>query len=219
MKKINWPDHLTNLLVVILGITIAFYLEGWKESKKSYKLEQQYLSSLATDLHSDRIYLDTLLVINRSMEKSLNILTGATIGKAYNEDSLLFHVYSTQYIPPFQPQSVTYESLKSTGNLDLIKDFELRNRIVELYEQFYRGSKEYDKALTNHTDSYVQPYFIRNLDFIDGGRVKTDFLKDKEVRNMLFAEKSIAQMRTTFYKSLDSQLDSLIIQVDRAIEK
>lgn len=219
MKKINWADHLTNLVVVILGITIAFYLEGWKETNKSNKLQQQYLKSLATDLQNDRDYLDTLLVVNQSIEQSLEILTGATIGRPYNGDSLLTHIYSTQFIPPFKPQKVTYESLKATSGLDVIKDFELRNMIVELYEQYYRGSQEFDQAISDHTQNYIQPYFIKNLTYIGPGRVKTDFLNEKEVRNMLFAERNILQLRSNFYKTLDKELDDVIERIDEAMMK
>tara|TARA_B100001245_G_C22822603_1_gene395847 strand:- start:317 stop:976 length:660 start_codon:yes stop_codon:yes gene_type:complete len=217
MKKINWPDHLTNLLVVILGITIAFYLESWKDINKSQKLEQQYLKSLAVDLKNDRSYLDTLLIINKSIEHSLDVLTGATIGKPYHEDSLVTHLLSTQFIPPFKPQKVTYESLKATGSLEVISDFELRNIIVELYEQYYRGSQEFDQAVSDHTQNYIQPYFIKNLTYISPGKIKTGFLKENEVRNMFFAEKNIFQLRSNFYLTLDKKLDEVMDQVNEAI--
>ena len=218
MKNINWPDHLTNLIVVILGITIAFYLEGWKESKRSEKLEQQYLTSLATDLQSDRYYLDTIMIINKSVGKSLEILSGATIGKPYYEDSLLIHLYATQFIPPFKPQKVTYETLKATGGLEVIKDFELRNRIVELYEQYYRGGQEFDQAITDHTQNYIQPYFIKNLVFLGPNQIDASFLHENEVRNMLFAEKNIFNLRSDFYKVLDVELNEIMEQVNQQIE-
>lgn len=218
MKKINWSDHLVNLIVVILGISIAFYLESWRENKRNKELEQQYLISLASDLQNDRDYLDTLLVINENIEKSLRVTSGASIGRPFNEDSLLGHIFSIQYIPPFKPQKVTYESLKSTGNLDLIRKFEVRKRVIELYEQFYRGSQEFDQAITDHTQNYIQPYFIKNFIYTGPGKVQLELLQDNQLRNMLFSEQNIAQMRSSFYKQVDEELNAVIDIVNKEIE-
>lgn len=218
MKKINWPDHLVNLIVVILGISIAFYLEGWRSEQKTEKLEQQYLKSLVIDLQHDLDYLDTLLTINSNLETSLGITTGATIGRPFNEDSLIAHIYAIQYIPPYKPQSVTYESLKATGNLDVISNFDVRNRIVELYEQYYRGSGEFDQALIDHTQNYIQPYFIKNLAYIGPGKIKLDILQDNELRNMLFAEQNIVRLRSSFYTNLHIELKGVIEMVNTEID-
>lgn len=218
MKKINWGDHLTNLLVVILGITIAFYLEGWKDENKQSKLEQQYLASLLTDLDNDKFYLDTLLIINENITKSLHILTGATIGKTYNKDSLASLVYSIGFIPSFQPQVVTYESAKSTGSLGTIEKLEVRKAIIELYEQWYRAAREMDQSMTDHTQNFTQPYFMKNLRFDPNGQLNADFLTDNELRNILFAQKNINQLRSDFYKTLKVELDKVIQIVSEEVE-
>ena len=217
MKKINWGDHITNLIVVILGITIAFYLEGWKEENKLSKLEQQYLGSLLTDLDNDKTYLDTLLLINENITHSLEILTAATIGKEYNNDSLANYVYTIGFIPSFQPQVVTYESAKTTGNLGTIKKLEVRKAVIELYEQWYRAAREMDQTMTDHTQTFTQPYFMKNLHFNQNGQLNADFLNDNELRNILFAQKNINQLRSDFYKTLEVELDKVIETVSEEL--
>lgn len=57
MKKIlvniQWADKLIDLLVVIVGITIAFSLNNWNNNRRDNKLKTTYLSSLHNDLKKD----------------------------------------------------------------------------------------------------------------------------------------------------------------------
>ncbi|MEQ8552623.1 MAG: DUF6090 family protein [Cyclobacteriaceae bacterium] len=218
MKRINWPDHLVNLIVVILGISIAFYMEGWRSDQKSKQLEAQYLDNLIEDLRHDNEYIDTLISIDHEKLKSLQIVSGATIGRPYNEDSLLNHVFAIQYSPPFRTQKATYESLKTSGNIDVINEFALRNRIIELYEQYYSAAQEFDEAVTDHNKRFIQPYFIKNMEFVSRNKINPDFLNDKELRNMLFAYQNILTLRLDFYEVLQTELEILITEVKKQVK-
>lgn len=49
-QKIHWKNHFMELLVVVIGITIAFILENWRQERASSELEQKYLTSFKDDL-------------------------------------------------------------------------------------------------------------------------------------------------------------------------
>ena len=53
-KKVEWRLHFIELLVVIIGISIAFTLEGWSSDRKQEKLQTNYLNSLKSDLEKDK---------------------------------------------------------------------------------------------------------------------------------------------------------------------
>lgn len=203
MKKINWLDHVANLLVVILGITIAFYMEGWREEASNRKQEHKYLEALKTDLQTDIEALDTLLYYNKSMKKALNNLTMASLGRPYGSDSsLIWHTMSIQYNPPFTPQRTTYESLKASGKLDLIDDFDLRNNIVELYEQFYMGADQFDQVLNNHVRDFVKPFYMHEIRFKGPGALDPSFLEKSEFRNIIFAYQYLFGRKDEFYQDV-----------------
>ena len=50
-KQINWLDHLISLFVVILGITIAFFLDNNRERIHLNKQESTYTNQLLDDLN------------------------------------------------------------------------------------------------------------------------------------------------------------------------
>ncbi|WP_425390958.1 DUF6090 family protein [Ekhidna sp.] len=210
MKKINWLDHFANLLVVILGISIAFYLESYKEESNNQRQEKKYLESMVTDLQTDIEALDTLLKVNEELSGALVNLSLASVGRPYGSDSaLMYQTLKIQYNPPFTPQRTAYESLKASGKMDLIRDYELRNQIVDLYEQYYRGTSEYDDALDQHVRDFVKPYYMKNVRFTGPQSIDPAFLNSDEFRNIIFAYRYLFIAKDEFYKNVLNKTDSV----------
>ena len=61
IKRINLSVHLKDLIVVTLGILIAFGLNSWNENRKQENLANSYLSSLKEELKSNKIELKSKL--------------------------------------------------------------------------------------------------------------------------------------------------------------
>lgn len=219
MKKINWLDHIANLLVVILGITIAFYLEGYKEEANNRQQEKKYLQSLIEDLETDIEALDTLDYVNKRIANALIKLSNATSGAPYPKDSLVGFMFGIQYNPPFSAQRTAYESMKSSGKLDLISDFELRNEVVELYEQYYWGTSEFDVSLLNHINDFVKPYFMENIVFTDRSSLDETFLSSSEFRNIIYSYRYLFLAKVEFYSRVHAEVESTLDQLQSYEEK
>jgi hypothetical protein len=67
-NNVHWSDKLINVLVVVLDITIAFWLNNWQETRKNKASEQRYLVALQTDLSKDTV---SLLAITEDMDTIL----------------------------------------------------------------------------------------------------------------------------------------------------
>ncbi len=208
--KINWLDHIANLLVVILGITIAFYLEGYREDKANQRQEAKYIGGLIKDLETDLEVMDTLIQVNRLIADAVVYLSDATIGESYDKDSLGIKLLSIQYNPPFDPQRITYESLKSSGDMDLISDFELRNGVIELYEQYYKGTDQYDDVIDQNLRDLYKPYYVKNIVFTSRMMVKDDFLDSHEFANIIFVYRFLFLAKADFFVTVRDQLEKVI---------
>lgn len=90
MKKINWMDHLVNLVVVIVGISIAFGLNRYSENKKEEKLEQEYLKSFSEDLKDDVAQLQHIMDTSSYWMNNNQRLTEVVIQNDFEHDSLFF---------------------------------------------------------------------------------------------------------------------------------
>ena len=215
MKNINWLDHFANLLVVILGITIAFYLEGYKEEKANRNKEKEYIESLLVDLEADIEALDTLREVNQMISKAVVTLAGASVGNTYDDGAKLRNdILIIQYNPPFSPQRTSYESMKSSGHIDGISSFELRKDIIELYEQFYRGTAQYDDALTRHVNDYIKPFSMKNLRFSNTLAFQDEFLSKIEFQNMIFSYRYLFTAKDTFYGQVLDQVKEVKVKLE-----
>ena len=220
MKKINWLDHIANLLVVILGISIAFYLESYKERKNSRFYERQYIEGLVEDLDSDIEQLDTLMSINERRIEALVGLSNASIGRQIIGDTVLMnYMLSIQYNPPFSPQPTTYESLKSSGKMDLISSFEQRSAIIELYEKYYLGTVQYDDAVNEHIRDFIKPFYMNHVRFNSGQSINPDFLPKNNFRNMIFAYRYLFVAKDGFYKRVKDRAEEVRDGLKNHLEK
>jgi len=215
VNKVNWSDHIVNLVVVILGISIAFYLESYKEEKALRLQEMEYINSLKEDLQADVEALDTISYVNGLIKKAVVNLSDATIKLVYDTPEEIFEdVMLIQYNPPFSAQRTIYESLKSSGHMEIITDFELRNKILELYEKYYKGAIQYDEVLTEHVSDFIKPYFIDNMIFVSQKGLDDAFLKDQKFRNMIFSYRFLFISKSEFYKEIKSKVEELIEELE-----
>ena len=53
MKSINWRYALGEVIIVIIGISLAFSLNNWKERQADRQQREQYLSALKLDINGE----------------------------------------------------------------------------------------------------------------------------------------------------------------------
>ncbi len=210
----NWKEQLANLLVVILGITIAFYLEGWREGRSKRNLEQQYLQALRQDLLADKDLLDTLIKIDESRLDKLTKISSASIGQYEHLDSIGLFMAYIQFHVPFEPQTASFEAMTSSGIIDIIRSFELRTQIFQLHSQWYRGISQFDNAIMQHTNQFIRPFSIYEVEHYSAFEVNPDFLNKPSFRNMIFSYQSLFETRLNYYKEVLSALEELINEIE-----
>ena len=132
MNKTNkWLNHIIELFIVIVGISIAFSINNYSENRKEAKLEKTYLKSFLDEIDNDIPKLDTAIQIVSGYKVSVEKLVSILEKKIQNADSINDYIrsgiLSVYYIEPSQ---TTFESLHSSGKLALISNFELRKEII-----------------------------------------------------------------------------------------
>lgn len=128
------------IFLVVIGILIALSINNWNENRKLDHQEKSYLNRLIQEAKSDVLtFAAEIERLERNNEKIAN-LSNAFKDKD-SIDSLLvrsaseFMIYGSLY-PSFNPSISTYEDLSSTGNLGIIKDTGLKDKIVSHYQSY-----------------------------------------------------------------------------------
>jgi len=165
MKSINWLDKFIEILVVIIGITIAFWLNNWNQERNDRSLEKKYMESLVYDINSDieelTTMVDTFTYFNKLNAELVNGLTN----KSLKKDSLPLYIFCMISVSEFHPQDNTYETLKSSGNFNLLKTFELEKEITVLYNEYYKQIDFIDEIHQNNVMNDLNLYISERVSF------------------------------------------------------
>lgn len=194
MKKINWRYALGELLIVIIGISIAFALNNWAEKIRDEDEGKAYLQSLEHDLDHDLKQLDSNLVEVDKRIDFLRSLTPHLFANIPGRDSMAMHLFKMVDPVTFRPMEATIQSLKFSGDLKLITDLDLKNQVMEHYSVYDEVEMEFDRQVS-FVKEYLAPYFMQNIDYSKlsrGGGL--EFLDDPYFRNLVFSLMGVYQI-------------------------
>jgi hypothetical protein len=176
LRSAQWGHVALELFLIVTGILIALTVSNWMEDRRDARLERQYLEQLTHDLDRDLVVLDEA----QNFEQ-----------KQTENAALVYRALRNGTVAPDQREAVaqalgeltarrtlrlgraTYTDLLSTGNLRLIRNAALRDRIVRLYETNERTQMIRDRNNQEYVDrmymtaliagGYVAPRRARDL--------------------------------------------------------
>ena len=133
------------LLIVIVGIFIAIQVENWREHQQELRQEQAYILRLGGDIERDveAINFSISLAEHRLQLADLLIAAAADPTLARQRPAaFMTAVHQSSYTHTPSLNSATFEELRSTGGLGLLRDDELKSALFEYYR--------YDEAMRQY---------------------------------------------------------------------
>ena len=167
--KLKWRELLVNktidLIIVVLGVTIAFQFNNLKQRSDQRALEKFYLESMIIDLNKDlEEYKDNLSVLELNHEvASAGIKEWEKPGKKFDSIGLGYIVVRVTSIKTFEGHRNTYSTILNENGLSIINDSELRNLIIDHY-RLYTAIERFESSYLDHI-SKVQDHFSQHIDF------------------------------------------------------
>jgi hypothetical protein len=137
-------------LAVFLGIALSFYVEEWQTEKDNERKKDQYLSDLTNTLEMDIQQINKLLETLINSEKLITEIQSDIDEnhKALSDIEILNKLLDVEVGFSFFPQDGIFNQLISTGSFELIKNVELKNILLEMYnhqkQRNYATSTEID---------------------------------------------------------------------------
>ncbi|SRR5579871_601480 len=137
----KWKEYLLEFLMIFLAVTLGFFAENIRESLVEQNKEKQFILSMIEDLKSDTIIfrqnIDNWYGNTIQIDTLVALLTNADIknksGRIYN----LERVATRNITLPFY-NSRTFEQMKNSGSLTLIRKAAIANAITNYYNSIRR---------------------------------------------------------------------------------
>ena len=182
--NIDWQSKIIDLLIVIVGITIAFKLNTWNESIKTDIESKNYIESFYDENNNNMTNLISALEFSESNKKDIDTLQQLLISKKYTDKRIETLTASLMALASYSPSTTTMENITASGEFELIKDVELRKNIINTYNS-YKTTKQLESLLSDYLNKYVTPFFFKNVRFSDFSSIHTDFAKEPEFENLI----------------------------------
>lgn len=184
MKKINWQYAIGEVLIVIIGITIAFALNNWNDNYKSKRLKKQYLQNLAVDIESEIELLEKNQTACQKKLADIAFVKPFLGNPNIRRDTVIRKVFDIARMINFQPQDITYQTLINSGDLQLIDNFELRKSIEAHFSQHSEILQNYERIKVIH-EKYLGNYYIYDVDYDAIRQGDTKFMDNPILKNIM----------------------------------
>jgi hypothetical protein len=202
-SKTGWLRLTLELIVVFIGVSAGFLFDNFREEQSNSLLEDKYLESFYNNVRADSLELQNMIQSNQN-----NIdISGRTValmqaGTCTNDSALLaFGVMAT--FTNLNMEDATYESLVNSGNLGLVSDFGIREKIVYYYRS-HEDMRYVESVYNDYISSYILPYLTKKLDFISGEFVEEFNVNDTEFRNITAGYFTLSNQKMEIVQRLDS---------------
>jgi putative acetyltransferase len=186
-KRIHWGELLTNkvfdLIIVILGISIAFQLNNLKLENDKRILERFNYESLISDIEEDITDINVIVGdLGRDRQLASRYLKSIEAGTA-NPDSLGIVIGNLMSLESFPGNQDTYLTLVSGSGLSNITNPEIRRQITEYYGH-YAYVNRFERV---HTELILEfyKYVSPHLDILNQRVTDPALVKDIQTKNYL----------------------------------
>jgi hypothetical protein len=157
----RWFSLLVELVLIVAGILIALYIDGWVQDRQDRNREIAYLGLLRDDL----ALIEAEVAEYVGFEKSI-LATGKTFldaisstARTVDERPLNGMLGEMSIRRTLSVVSATYADLTSTGNIQLIRNPDLRRQMVRYFANIERSERVVEK----NSKEYVDEIFVRFL--------------------------------------------------------
>lgn len=199
MKGIDWVNHILNFVAVIVGVFLAFYISDVAEHKKEQKQLSHIINIIIEDLKEDQAtFEDYHIPINETQLNTIEKLIYGVITE--NEDTISTYFDLAISVENFYPSSATFNSLKSTGKLDLIENLEVKTALSDYYDTLGEEAKAKGLLQSDFLLDRILPWITKNTDLINGDL--SSMKGNIEIANLFALYSSFIANKTENYKDI-----------------
>lgn len=209
---LDWKLHVVDLIVVIIGVTIAFAITSAAEKRKGQKEVATILAAMSNEVVQDiRIFESHQIPKNDQISQELEELIEMLYNDSFPPDSLAQMIRQGISNYNWLLSRTTYESIVQSGKIDLIENNELKLYIRNTYEVRYSQTQH----IMNRAKDVRREIILHLDDQVDLRDANSYFAlaKDRKFRNLLSRYLSSLRSKVREYKTNVSVLKDLNQQI------
>jgi hypothetical protein len=149
---------LGELILIIVGILAALWIDNARQQQREAELEQFYLRGLRNEFHASLVKLDTLIAVNRSTYDTAKTLLNRIPKSETREDEaalapLLIEALSFEIA--YNPNNSLLNEMISSGRLQSLSDSALRQHLTS-WESFLESVDRQEISLRSSREGVME---------------------------------------------------------------
>jgi hypothetical protein len=150
------------ILVIVAGVLIALGIDSWWQERQDAKSETVYLRLIMRDLEQMAGDLEELVGFEETrLEAGLAVYRTLSAGPAPEAERQSFSRDITSLLSrrTIRATDATFQDLLSTGGLRLLRNLEIRHRLIAYYEEAERAFQIHNR----NNAVFVDELFVREM--------------------------------------------------------
>jgi hypothetical protein len=208
------------IALVMIGILLALQVNNWNEGNKLRKKENISLQKLAINLEDDirllkEIIQEDSLILAELHEMSQQILEADSIEDVSFTDASFKGAQ-------FYPNKTTINTLESSGQLDIVQNQVIIDRLILYYRSVTIAKEGIDVALKNFNRD-IENFFTRFDHLREHPRLQKrsieDYLQDPFLLNAFYLKKGLIQRQINNYQQLQKDATDILTIIKNEVEE
>jgi len=199
-------NFLLEILMIVIGINIALWFEGWFDDLKDAETEQQYLVGLRDDLISDLKLLDGLGEIVPSLASLADATPEGQANAIFAPSSYYF----------FQPSDFTYRSMQESGDFRLLSNSETKKNLLRL-ARWYRDIDTLQNNFLQAMDDEYIPLMMASFDLMEARVTDPTLLENQVFKNFFAYTYQDIEARVKVYSMARDDAQALLESIESQI--
>ena len=160
----NLKSYFAELIILVLGISLSFILNELRQQQRDLRLEDDLLHQFRDNLILDSLMLSAQTKSLQERTEFAQYLLNLEENAAYTDSVGLALVYMMNY-GGFYASDITYQEMRSRGNSRLIRNKNLLNELIQLYEADYDLVAEWAEADKTYLLNDLLPHVNETFPF------------------------------------------------------
>jgi len=204
-------EILIEILIIVFAVSFAVYMEKEREHAHERKEVKEFLLGLKADLENDRKEMKEDIWGYELSAKWLNYFIRE---KTIDKDSLKTYSWVLISKTHLIANKGRYEGFKASGKMNTIENHELRNRILDFYEERIVGLTNATQDYMDFKDQMLQIFYRERKGNGTDRDNLIDILKQDELSNYL-RNLSFVDEITRRYKLAINDAEAIIKVIDQ----
>jgi len=203
--------------MIVIGINVALWFEGWFQDVENAEIEERYLADLRNDLLTDIENLDVVVRFGEAkLQQCAKIIEGMPEIAELPPEELAQAIITPPNYQFFTPSDFTYKSMQDSGDFRLLRSTEIKKSILRLNRR-HRDIASLQKNFLQALDDAYIPLMMNSFDIATMRVTDPTLLQDQTFRNFFVYTMQDTDAMVPLYRLARSESEGLIKLIDEQI--